>query len=88
MQVAEVIGQAVASVKHRSLTGWKLLLVQPLHLDGTEDGDPFLAIDAVGAGIGDRVIISSDGQSARQLVGIRASPVRWVVIGMNDSIGN
>lgn len=84
MQMAEVIGQAIANVKHHSLKGWKLLLVQPLRLDGSEDGDPLLAIDAVGAGMGDRVIISSDGKSARELVRVRASPVRWVVIGIQD----
>lgn len=84
MQIGRVIGHAIASVKHHSLTGWKLLLVQPLYRSKEPDGDPFLAIDAVGAGPGDRVMISSDGQSARELVKVRASPVRWVVIGICD----
>src|SRR5436853_307006 len=48
MQLARVIGHAVATVKHPSLTGWKLLLVQPLHERRTPDGDPFLAVHAVG----------------------------------------
>jgi ethanolamine utilization protein EutN len=84
MQIAEVVGQAIASIKHHSLAGWKLMLVQPIHGDGISDGDPFLAIDAVGSGIGARVIISSDGASARELVKVRASPVRWVIVGLCD----
>jgi len=60
------------------------MLVQPLHELSTPDGEPFLAIDAVGSGIGDRVLISSDGASARELVKMRASPVRWVIVGICD----
>lgn len=84
MQIARVIGHATATVKHPSLTGWKLLLVQPLHERGKPDGEPLLAIDAAGAGAGDEVLISSDGASARNLVKDRTSPVRWVVIGLCD----
>ncbi|MFL5338922.1 MAG: EutN/CcmL family microcompartment protein [Gemmataceae bacterium] len=84
MQLARVIGQAVATVKHPSFRGWKLLLVQPLHEGRTPDGDPLLAIDAVGAGTGDLVMVTSDGASARGLVKERKSPVRWAVIGICD----
>ena len=48
-------------MKHPSLQGWRLLVVQPLTKDGTEDGDPMVVIDSLGAGIDDRVIVSSDG---------------------------
>lgn len=84
MQIARVIGQAVATVKHFSLRGWKLLLVQPLHEGEKPDGDPLLAVDGAGAGPGNRVLISSDGASARALVNERKSPVRWTVIGICD----
>jgi ethanolamine utilization protein EutN len=84
MQIARVIGHAVATVKHPSLTGWKLLLVQPLHEAKTPDGDPLLAVDAVGAGPGETVIVSSDGAYARALVKDRKSPLRWTVIGICD----
>lgn len=83
MQVARVIGQAVATVKHPSFCGWKLLLVQPLH-EEKPDGDPLLAVDGAGAGPGDRVMISSDGASARALVKDRKSPARWAIIGICD----
>ena len=85
MQIGRVIGHAVATVKHRSLTGWKLLLVQPTH-GQSPDGEPLLAVDAAGAGMNERVILSSDGASARALVKDRKSPVRWTVIGICDRL--
>jgi len=84
MQLARVVGHGISTVKHSSLQGWKLLLVQPLAPDGKEDGEPLLAIDKLGAGAADRVIISNDGAGARELVGIKNSPVRWMVLGVCD----
>ena len=84
MQLAKVVGQGVATVKHPSMQGWRLLLVQPLTLDGSEDGEPLLAIDNLGAGPDHRVIISNDGAGARQLIGSKNSPVRWMVLGVCD----
>jgi ethanolamine utilization protein EutN len=84
MQVARVVGHGVSTVKHPSLHGWRLLLVQMLTPDGKEDGEPILAIDNLGAGAGDQVIVSNDGAGARQLVGARDSPVRWMVLGIQD----
>jgi microcompartment protein CcmK/EutM len=84
MQIGRVVGQAVATAKHVSLTGWRLLLVQPLTTDGKEDGEPLLAIDNLGAGTNDLVILSNDGAGARELVGAKDSPVRWMVLGMCD----
>jgi ethanolamine utilization protein EutN len=85
VQLARVVGQGVATVKHSSLQGWRLLLVQPLTPEGTEDGEPLLAIDNLGAGTGHQVIISNDGAGARQLIGSRNSPVRWMVLGVRDA---
>ena len=84
MQIGRVVGQGVSTVKHASLSGWRLLLVQLLTTDGKEDGEPLLAIDHLGAGAGDRVILSNDGQTARQMVGDRNSPARWLVLGICD----
>lgn len=84
MQIARVEGQAVSTVKHASLNGWKLLVVQPLGTDGKADGEPLLAIDHLGAGIGSLVIVSNDGAGARELVGHKNSPVRWMVLGICD----
>jgi ethanolamine utilization protein EutN len=84
MQIGRVVGQAVATVKHPSLTGWRLLLVQLLTPDGKADGEPLLAIDNLGAGTADLVILSNDGASAREAVGAKNSPVRWMVLGIRD----
>jgi ethanolamine utilization protein EutN len=84
MQLARVVGQAVSTVKHPSLKGWKLMLVQPLGPNGKEDGEPLLAIDNLGSGSAHLVIVSNDGAGARELVGVRNSPVRWMVLGVVD----
>ena len=84
MQRGRVVGHATATVKHPSLNGWRLLLVQPLTADGGADGEPLLAIDSLGAGHGALVMLSNDGAGARQLVGAKDSPARWMTLGMCD----
>lgn len=84
MQIGRVVGHAVATVKHPSFHGWKLLLVQMIGADGQPDGEPILAIDRLGAGSGDRVIVCNDGAEARAMVGAINSPARWFVMGMAD----
>ena len=84
MQLGTVVGHAVSTVKHPSMKGWRLLVVQAWTVDGKEDGEPLLAIDKLGCGVGDRVILSNDGLGARELVGARNSPVRWLVLGLCD----
>jgi ethanolamine utilization protein EutN len=84
MQIATIVGHATATVKHPSLIGWALLLVQPLTVEDKPDGEPLLAIDKLGAGAGDRVILSSDSLAACEMVGSRKSPVRWWVMGLCD----
>ncbi len=79
-----VEGNAISTIKHPSMQGWKLLIVQPLDLAGKPEGDPILAIDRLGAGLGTRVVISNDGRGAREMVGSDNSPVRWAVIGIMD----
>jgi ethanolamine utilization protein EutN len=82
---AKVIGSATATVRHASLAGCKLLVVQPYQLDGrTPDGDPQLAIDRLGAGVGEMVVISSDGKFVRQMLDSETTPVRWSLIGIED----
>ena len=85
MFTAQVLGAATATVKHPSMEGWKLLIVQPLLSDGrTPDGDPLLAVDALSAGAGDRVIISSDGHGTQEMLNSQTTPVRWSVLGIVD----
>ena len=85
MQIANVVGHATATVKHPSMAGWKLQLVQSWTIDDKPDGEPFLAIDTRGAGIGDRVLVCNDGAGTRQLMKSKNSPVRWFVMGICDA---
>jgi len=86
MLLARVIGTAISTIKHASLRGWKLLVVQPYGVDGrTPDGEPLLAVDHLGAGIGQEVLITSDGKSTRTLLKSDTTPVRWSVMGIEDA---
>jgi ethanolamine utilization protein EutN len=84
--IGRVIGEVVATQKHPSHIGRKALLVQPLHLDGTDRGDAVIAFDAVDAGIGDRVLIVTEGFSAMTSVGRPDSPIDLAVIGIVDHV--
>ena len=81
MYLARVIGNAISTIKHRSLVGWRLLVVAPICADRD---DPLLAIDSLGAGAGNVVVISNDGKGARELVGDEQSPARWTILGIVD----
>jgi microcompartment protein CcmK/EutM len=87
MFLARVEGNVVATRKHPSLEGWRLLVCQPISGAGEPEGGPQVAIDAHGAGMHQRVIISSDGMAARKAVGQETSPVRWMIIGIVDEFG-
>jgi ethanolamine utilization protein EutN len=84
MQIGKVVGQAVATVKHPTLTGWRLLVVQLLTADDRPDGEPILAIDRLGAAAGSKVIATTDALLVRELMGTKNSPVRWSVMGLAD----
>jgi ethanolamine utilization protein EutN len=86
MQLGTVVGHATATAKHPSLTGWRLLVVQPIASDGSFDGDPLLAVDSLGAGRGDVVLLTSDGAGTRDLVGSDTTPLRWMVLALPDGM--
>ncbi len=84
MILARVDGSAVASIKHPSLDGWRLAICQPIDEEGTEIGLPILALDSLGAGKNQRVIITTDGRSIRERVHDAHSPARHLVIEIAD----
>ena len=86
MLIARVVGAVVATRKHPSHEGRKVLVVQPLNLDGTDRGDAVLALDAVDAGVGDKVLLATEGFSAMTAVGRPQSPIDMAVIGFIDSV--
>ena len=86
MLIGRVIGEIVATRKHASHESRKVLLVQPLNLDGTDRGEAFVALDAVDAGVGDRVLLATEGFSAFTSVGRGLSPIDMAVIGVVDRV--
>jgi ethanolamine utilization protein EutN len=86
MLIAHVIGELISTHKHESHVGRKALIVQPLDLDGSKRGDPVIAFDAVDAGVGDRVLLVTEGFSAMTSVGRPESPIDMAVVGVIDSI--
>ena len=86
MIIARVVDNVVATQKHKSHADQIILLVQPLDLDGQAMGDPIVAVDAVSAGIGDRVLVVQEGFSAMTSVGRPDSPIDASVIGVIDFV--
>jgi microcompartment protein CcmK/EutM len=84
MVLARVEGNIVATRKHTSFESWRLVVCQPIGSSGQAEGAPVIAIDSLGAGMHQQVVISSDGKAARKAVGLDKSPVRWLVTGIVD----
>ncbi len=86
MQIGLVRGDLTATQKHASHEGRKILLVQPLDLDGSDRGNPVVALDGVGAGIGDRVLVILDGYAASTTLGLKLAPIDAAVVGIVDRV--
>ena len=86
MLIGRVIGDVVATQKAPSHEGQKILIIQPLNLDGTERGEELLALDAVDAGVGDRVLVVTEGWSAMTAVERPNSPIDMAVVGVVDLV--
>lgn len=84
MLLARAEGNVTATRKHPSFNAWRLIICQPINAQGEAEGVPVVAIDAHGAALHQRVIISSDGSAARNAVGDPKSPVRMMIIGIVD----
>jgi len=85
MQLGRVIGLATSTIKHPSLNGWRMVIVQMVNAAREPEADPILAVDKFGSNLGHVVLLNSDGKGARELVGDEKSPVRWLVIGILDA---
>jgi microcompartment protein CcmK/EutM len=86
MLLARVEGNVTATRKHPSFEGWRWVICQPINGAGQPEGVPQVAIDALGAGMHQQVIISSDGSAARAAVKDPKSPARWLVVGIVDEL--
>jgi len=86
MQIGKVVGTVVSTLKHRKFEGAKLLLVQPLDIDDTPRGAALLAVDGVGAGVNEKVLVVLEGRAAGEALGKKAAPVDAAIIGIVDSV--
>lgn len=84
MQPARVLGSAQATIKHHSLDGQRLVLINLLTMDGSPDGPPLIALDEFGSRPSDCVMVTSDGKYAREITGQSTNPARWTVMGIMD----
>jgi microcompartment protein CcmK/EutM len=87
MYIGQVAGTVVATIKHPMFAGHKLLLVDRLDLGGRTTPKYDIAVDTVQAGVGDRVLVLDEGNSARQVLNVEPwGPVRAVIVGVIDEI--
>ena len=84
MQLGRVIGHATSTIKHRSLNGWRLVVVQPVNVQRQPEADPIVVVDRLGSAPGHLVVLNSDGKAARDVVGDDKTPVRFWVSGIVD----
>ena len=86
MLIGRVVGTVVSTQKHKKFEGAKLLLVQPLNLDDTPRGNAVLAVDGVGAGVHEKVLLVLEGRAAGEALGKKAAPVDAAIIGIVDHV--
>lgn len=87
MILGKVYGTVVATQQHPFYRGRKQLIVRACTPDGAFDGDKYvIAVDLVGAGVGEMVIVEDEGNSARQLMSVKDAPVRSVIVGIVDEV--
>lgn len=86
MQIARVIGTVVSTQKLAKFEGAKLLLVQPLNLDDTPRGAALMAVDGVGAGVHEKVLVVFEGRAAGEAVGRKGAPLDAAIVGIIDEV--
>ena len=86
MRIARVVGTVVSTVKHPAYHALKLYVVQPLDDKGNPDGDDYLAVDVVQSGVGDTVLVMTEGNGARQIFSKPVLPIRSVIVGVIDEV--
>ena len=87
MILARVTGRITSTIHHPDMEGQRLLVLDKLDAAGEPNGGYVIAIDTVGAGYGETVIMLDEGNGARQILGVAGMPVRSVVVGIVDDAG-
>ena len=86
MLIGRVVGTVVSTQKHPKFESAKLLLVQPLNADDTARGAAILAVDGVGAGVHEKVLVVIEGRAAGEALGRKGAPVDAAIVGIIDSV--
>ncbi len=86
MRLARVLGSVVATVKHPAYEGQRIMLCQPMCPAGEKMGKQMIALDRVDSGPGDLVLVLTEGNGVRQLMGADAGPIRSVIVGVVDAV--
>jgi ethanolamine utilization protein EutN len=86
VKLCRVTGNVVATVKHPTYHGHKIMLVQPLDEQRRDAGEVFIAVDLVQAGPGDTVLVMQEGNGVRQLLKVQKLPIRSVIVGIVDAV--
>jgi ethanolamine utilization protein EutN len=86
MKVARVAGTVVSTIQHPLFDGRKLLLCDVLDTTGQPAGSHLIAVDTVGAGTGQTVLLLDEGTSARQIVDLPGGPLRTIIVGIIDHL--
>lgn len=86
MITGRVLGEITATIRHPFFEGKRMLVVERTGADGVATGDYVIAIDAIGVGPGDPVLVLDEGTGARQVVGVATAPVRTVIVGFLDRV--
>lgn len=86
MIIGRIAGEIYSTINHDFYNQKKLLVVDKLKMDGSPSGDYLIAVDSVDAGVGEKVLIVEEGNSARQVVDDPNAPIRSIIIGIIDDI--
>jgi microcompartment protein CcmK/EutM len=86
MILARVVGRLYSTIHHPAMSGRKILICDRLRPDGSPSGSSLIALDSVGAGADEVVLILDEGTGARQILGDATAPVRSIVVGVVDEI--
>jgi len=86
MKIGRVAATVVSTIKHPALDGRRLLMVDLIDLEGRPTGKDLIAVDSVGAGAGETVLVLDEGNGARQVLNAPQAPIRAVIVGIIDEL--
>ena len=86
MIIGKVVGELYSTINHEFYNHKKILVIDKMTPAGLSEGSYLIAVDSVGAGVGETVLVIDEGNSARQVVGDSIAPIRSIIVGIIDEI--